>query len=249
MRELIAASTEKEIWVDGVGALRVPAPTVRVGLVVLCVQHEEDGDDEQDEGVLWDREVLREVCADWMPLRTYSIVFANIFTEKRRVELLRGLVSASMPKRLQDRLLEHKNAAEGSGDEAAPRPTRTPREREEYWQGRVAEYRKAFGLTFDEVMDEPFVALLGQLEPLSTLNAKEKRRTTEAFVIAQSGADDAYDRLIERSRWPGEGPDDDEEEADVPEGMEWAKTEEGREKYLEEKLEKAQEVKEQIRGS
>jgi hypothetical protein len=224
MRELVAATTDRSLTVEGVGTFRVPPPSVRAGLTVLSVEEGEEAD----------TEALRKVCADWLPLRTQSAVFSDLFTGGRRVQVLRGLVTGSLPRRLQRRIVERTGDAdtsEGNGGESVG---------DVYWQARIAQYRGHFGLTFEEVMAEPFAAFVGQLEQLSLLEAREQRRIAEGGMIAQAGDEEAYDALRSRSELPGVDDEDPDGGPDVE--TEWD-SENEKKKWLQKKMRKAKEIK------
>ncbi len=221
MRELVAATTERDLFVDGVGTFRVPVPTVRVGLTVLRAKEDEPSDEE----------AFREVCADWLPLPTYSVLFSRRFTDSKRLDVIRSFVVGGMAERLQARLREErKEAAEGEG---APNTPSGPA----YWQARLAQYRAHFGLRFEDVMQEPFPAFVAQLGQLSRLEAREQRRMAEGAMMGRVGDEDVYESLTKRARFPGL---DEEDEPDVE--PEW-EGEQEKKKWLQKKMRKVADLK------
>jgi len=225
MRELVAATTDRSLTVEGVGTFRVPPPSVRAGLTVLSVEEGEEAD----------TEALRKVCADWLPLRTQSAVFSDLFTGGRRVQVLRGLVTGSLPHRLQRRIVDRTSGDADSSEESGGESVG-----DVYWQARIAQYRGHFGLSFEEVMAEPFAAFVGQLEQLSLLEAREQRRIAEGGMVAQAGDEEVYDSVRDRSTFPGQGADEDDETPEVE--TEWD-SENEKKKWMQQKMRKAKEIK------
>jgi hypothetical protein len=219
MRELVAATTDRSLSVEGVGTFRVPPPSVRAGVTVLSVESAEEGD----------TEALRQVCADWLPLRTYSALFSELFTAGRRLKVLRALVTGGLPQRLQKRMLEESEggeAGEAVGDA--------------YWQARIAQYRAHFGLSYWQVLSEPWAAFIGQLEQLSMLEARKQRRMAEGGMVAQTGDEEAYEALRARSEFPGGASEGSEDTPGVE--TEW-EDETEKKKWLQRKMRKAKEIK------
>lgn len=227
MRELIAASTTRTLSVVGAGEYPVPPPPVRAALTVLTLQ----SPDEDQPG---DADALREVCAEWLPLVTQSVVFSNSFTDERRRTLLFEFVRRGIPSRIRRRIKEERESAQQAveGDGASME------DRSAYWHARVAQYRGHFGLPWGEVMRESFFAFVVQLGQLRRLEARQKRRTAEAGMIAQSGDEDAYESVIERAQFPGVESDEDEMEVE----KEYSTPEE-KEKWVQKKLAKVHRIK------
>jgi len=224
MRELIAASTERTLNVVGAGEYPVPPPPLGAALTVLTMHS-------QDEDEPGDAEALREVCADWLPLVTQSVVFSGSFSEERRRQVLFAFVRQGIPQRLRRRIREERESAE----EAVRQ--REAENRSAYWHARVAQYRSHFGLTWQQVMEESFYSFVVQLAELRRLEARQKRRAAEAGMIAQSGDKDAYQATVDRSTFPGH---DDEEQQEVEKEYE---TPEEKEKWVQKKLAKVHEIK------
>jgi len=224
MRELVAATTDRSLTVEGVGTFRVPPPSVRAGITVLSVEGGEEAD----------TEALRQVCAQWLPLRTHSALFSDLFTAGRRLKLLRALVTGALPQRVQEHIIEKT----GGDDEEEPASDKQALG-DAYWQARIAQYRTHFGLTFDEVMAEPFAAFVGQLEQLALLEAREQRRIAEGGMLAQTGDEEAYDALRDSAQFPNQSSEDAESQRVE---TEWD-TENEKKKWLQQKMRKAKEIK------
>lgn len=229
MRELVAASTTRTLAVVGFGEYTVPPPPVRAALIVLSL-----GDPEDDtEG---DAEALAEVCADWLPLDTYSVLFSDAFTPKRRRKVLETFLRKGIPERIKDRLRKEREKAVPDDTDAE----NTEAQRSAYWQARIAQYRSHFGLTWSEVMAEPFFSFIAQLGELHLVESREKRRMADAGIVAFGGDEEGYESMVQASRFPGH---DEMDADDVPEGMEWTKDAQEKKKYVQEKLAKVAAIK------
>lgn len=226
MRELVAATTDRTLAVEGFGTFRVPPPSVRAAVTVLSVQ----AGGPQAEA---DREALCEVCAAWLPLRTYSVVFSNAFSDEKRLEVLRALLTGGLPVRIRKQIEEERQKAEAA-DEGGRVASRA-----EYWQARVAQYRAAYSLTMEEVLAESFFAWVPQLRQLSRLEARMKKRHVDAGIVAQGGDEGAYEQIADDARWPGQASDGQPEVT-----PEWEKDEDDtKEKWLQRKMKKAAQIK------
>lgn len=169
MLDLLAPSASRTLVVVPYRTFKVPAPTVREALAVLgtlqCWS--------EDEGLPAGKaELLREACAEWLPTTAFSVLFSEAFEQRRRLAALEALVTTGMPKGL---LGEVEAEAEGARKAGEVR-----------WQALVARYRAAFGLTWEEALDEPWPAFLAQLTETRTLHAQEQMRFIRAYSALRS---------------------------------------------------------------
>lgn len=172
MINLLAAGHDRELIIPPLRPIRVPPPPVRVALAVQsAAEASEDGAPGGRE-----QQVLREACADWLPLRAFSVLFSEAFTPERRLQAIASLVTTG-PQDLE--------AGEGSGDAVN-------------WEAMVARYRSAYRCSVEEVLDEPWHRFISQLRQIGHLQAREQVRFIRAYTaLRSSDGEDILEEIIE----------------------------------------------------
>lgn len=234
MRELSRAGLDVTVEVPGAGTFDVPAPTVREALIVLSVV-------QGREILREDIEELRRTTAGWFPLRLQSVVWADgtFKAQRYRIRLIVRLVRELIPESAAPEVTaEEPDEGESQGITLKPPG---------WWWGQIARYRERFGLSREEVMQEPwpeFVATRGQLV---ALEAQETQRQIRANVASDPRADagDLMEQIRKEAAMGArdEGPDKDPT-ADLPD----VRTGEERRRHLEKQMIQAELTKQHLSG-
>jgi len=171
---LSQSRTQRDVYLSGVGVFQVRPPTVEDALLVADALRVEEVD--------WS--VVREGVAEWLPLSLSSILFSASAPDELREQVLQGLLVAG--------------GDTGSKDTDAS--SKEPRRMHEAdWNRIVARYRRAFGLTWQAVMKEPWHAFLLQCQAMPGVFAREQLRLIEAYAATKSKSKKGLDRIQDRA--------------------------------------------------
>jgi len=233
MSDLLRSQVDRRLEHVGDRTYSIPAPPTRAALAVESVHQRVARDEDKEE----DHRLLRRVCSDWLPLRPFSILFSDAFTDKKRREVLRAFVWAGAPAPVQERFEKRVDREQGEAESVRGETGRSG-----YWWRRIAEYRSQFGATFEEAMGVPWTVMLGHLVHLPMLRAREIKDAADAHVMVRSeDGDEAYEKVAERAAGPGANAGGSQEESDVKTA--WEKEGISKEKWRHRKMMKAREIK------
>jgi len=171
MIDLLAAGQKRQLVIPPLQPITVPAPTVRVALAVYtAAEAAEDGTPPAKEA-----DVLRRACAEWLPLRAFSVLWSAAFTPRRRLQALGALIH-----------VEHEGK-EADADASTP-----------HWEALVARYRAAYRCSVDEVLSETWGHFVSQLKQVGHLQAQEQVRFIRAYTaIRSSDGESILEEILE----------------------------------------------------
>lgn len=193
MLDVLTAGAERTLVVPPLRPLRAPAPTVRAALAVYEAAEEHREGDGLDEDTA---RALARICAEWLPMRSYSVLFSEAFSTGRRLQALQALVAIGTPDWV----------AEQSGDGSSVD-----------WHALIARYREAYGAGWAEVMDEPWHAFISQLRQTRRLQAREQVRFIRAYTSIRSQDGDSILQEIFEDAFLGNAKGDGEERTEEEE--------------------------------
>lgn len=214
--ELVKAYTERTLTIWGDRTYRIPPPSTRTAFAVLAYmesEHERDA------------KTLRRVCADWLPLRPYSVLFSNNVSQEERANTLTGLLFAGLPTSVMERF---KKAAE---EREEPQEEPTPFS-SEFWIDQITAFQARVGGAWGQILEEPWTVFLSRVLRLDMLDAQAAKDVADGNIIVRADDDgEAYDQLAARAAGRDADPAQDED----PDMPDWQKTKEGREEWYQKK--------------
>jgi len=228
MRELLAPEASRRIEIEGKGTYSVPVPTTRQALTVILVyQREAEGDLPED-----DWQLLRETCAEWLPVVVYSVLFSNQFSAQKRRMVLLGCVWAGIPEEVQERFEDAGEAGEeGAGE--SPKAA---------WRDQLLRYCSRLRTPWREALKVPFPSLVAQMTGLPMLRAQAKKDIADANILVRSeDGQDAYEDLAEQARGRPSEPEE------TPDTGAWSDDPEERKKWEARKMAELKEVKQNMK--
>jgi len=231
MQHLVASRAERHLDLSGHGTCRVPAPKTGDALAVLAYYQREA----RGEATSADWRLLRSTCAGWLPLRGYSVLFADRYPEAERRATLMSLIWAGIPPRVREQF-ENKGKPE-KGEEI---PTESPPE--DWWSRQMARYCARTGSSHEEAMAVPWPAMLGQLSHLPMLRAQAQKDVADANILVRSEeGEEAYEDLAEQARGGSLEPEE------TPDTGAWSDDPEERKKWEARKMAELKEVKQNMK--
>jgi len=178
MDELFAVRYPREVYVEPVGVFTVPPASVETAVRIFTMGESAlDGNGPSDARI-----AVQRAAYSWLPFPLYATLFSEAFEWSTRVQLLTHLISAGLPEGAEGKV---EDAEEHAKEKAASRS----------WHSIIAGYRKQFGLSFEEVMNEGWHVFVCQMFEVDGLKAREEMRWTDSYRRARI-ADEADSKKV-----------------------------------------------------